>query len=759
MNPDSGHFEKIDDRYQSDLIEAVMSDVPIPILILSGGVVIWGNMSASRLFRSPSISYFKGTQLLSLSAPYQPDGSNSGPLLTSLLDKISPGKNTRFEWVFNRADGTEFDAKVTARQADPKHGPYQILTIVDNTAESSAIREILNLTTEAKKGNLKARVSTDGYHGDLLTLMLGINSMLDDILHPFRDMSKVLVHISHGDIGARLTTPYQGEHERIRTAVNGLAGVISDLQHEILSLTSAAREGKLAVRGNPELFKGAFAETIVEINQMLDAILTPIRHGNRVLQKISRGDLSERVEIECVGDHARIKNAINGVHDWLLGLISYVDKIAAGDMSADIGKASDKDQIVGPLIGMRDNIRSLILDVDLLVQAGNEGDLKRRVDSSRHRGDFRRIVDGMNHNLDLIITPVHEAMEVSGRYATYDFSRRVNPSLALAGDWIELKEALNEVGIHVSSAVGLINTEVTALREIAVQADMSVRDIAQGATSLAEIAQHVSINSERGGDGISQVLQAISDLAENVSDVAIQTGEVNRLADETNLLSRKGSDLARDAEIGMKEITVSTSEVVSLFHEITDEMKKISKISGIISDIASQTNLLALNAAIEAARAGEAGRGFAVVASEVKALALDSRKSAENISEMLTFLEQKTQRASTTMDKGAVSVQNGGIALKETLTVFNEILTSFELINARISELSRTTEHQAAVVEELAASVNEVNDLVGSTARDAVASAAATQEAAAAIDQVSGQVSEVTKVAGILEAEMQKFRI
>ena len=46
---------------------------------------------------------------------------------------------------------------------------------------------------------------------------------------------------------------------------------------------------------------------------MLDAILTPIRAGNRILQKIRKGDLSERVEIECVGDHARIKDAINAV--------------------------------------------------------------------------------------------------------------------------------------------------------------------------------------------------------------------------------------------------------------------------------------------------------------------------------------------------------------------------------------------------------------------------------------------------------------
>ena len=759
MAEGSGNEVGTEATYMRPLIKAVLNDIPMPILVLSGDIVTGCNDSALRLFHASDPGKLTERTLLSLSASHQPDGSSSGPLLEQILKKISIGKNTRFEWVFTKADGIDFDSKVTVRQADPGHGSSRIVTIVDNSAESSAIRRILTLAEEAKQGNLRARVSTEGYHGDLLTLMDAINSMLDDILHPFRDMSKILVKISNGDIHARNESTYKGEHEKIRSAVNGLADVVSDLQKEIIGLTTAAREGRLAERGHPERFKGAYAETIIGMNQMLDAILNPIRHGNRVLQKISRGDLSERVDIECVGDHANIKRAINGVHDWLTELISYVSRISEGDMSAVIEKASDKDQIHGPLIRMRDNIRELINDVDRLVQAGTAGDLKVRADSSRHQGDFRRIVDGMNRNLDSVIIPVEETMRVSGSYARYDFTRRMDSSQGLNGDWIALRDSLDDVGETVSSAVGLINDQVSALREISSQAEASIKDISQGAASLAEIVQHVSINSERGGNDINQVLQAIADLAENVSNVAVQTSEVNRLAEETNELSQKGSDLAKDAEQGMQEITDSTGEVVALFHEIMGEMKKISKISRMISDIASQTNLLALNAAIEAARAGEAGRGFAVVASEVKALALDSRKSAENISDMLTFLEQKAQRASDTMDKGAISVQNGGKALKETLSVFGRILESFSTINEHISDLSRTTEHQAAVVEEIAASVTEVSELVSSTARDSVASAAATEEAAAAIDQVSSQISDVTVVAGKLEMGMEKFRV
>jgi methyl-accepting chemotaxis protein len=93
-----------------------------------------------------------------------------------------------------------------------------------------------------------------------------------------------------------------------------------------------------------------------------------------------------------------------------------------------------------------------------------------------------------------------------------------------------------------------------------------------------------------------------------------------------------------------KAARVSSGQAVEAMQGIEKSSEQITRIIGVIDDIAFQTNLLALNAGVEAARAGDAGRGFAVVASEVRLLAQRASDSAREIKELISKAQSRWRR-------------------------------------------------------------------------------------------------------------------
>ncbi len=486
------------------------------------------------------------------------------------------------------------------------------------------------------------------------------------------------------------------------------------------TLSKSAIEGKFDTRINSEKHHGSYKKIVEGMNATLDAVIGPLNVAAEYIDNMSKGNIPTKITESYNGDFNVLKNNLN--------------------------------QCI-------EAINLLVDEAHMLVNAAVSGKLSTRADATKHQGDFRKIVEGVNHTLDSVIIPVNEALRVSKSYAEYDFTNRISTSLNLQGDWIQFNDALNNIGIKISEAVSLINKKVTELASGAEKAKANIQNISKGAHQIATNSNKVSENAEQGGRGISQVLRAMEDLNETVASVSKKAEFVSASSSEANNFAKNWIDLARQTEKAMKEIAKSAKDVDSIVNDINEQMNEIGKIVKLISDIANQTNLLALNAAIEVARAGDAGRGFAVVAAEVKSLAQDFRKSAENIAEMISSLQSKSKNATEAMSKSTTFVQEGNIALEQTLTAFNQIAESIENITQNNVEVASASEEQAASVEEVTASIHEVSEPVQNTSHEADNTAAATQETAAEIEEISNVVYNVVGIVDSVSQVMLKFKV
>jgi methyl-accepting chemotaxis protein len=493
---------------------------------------------------------------------------------------------------------------------------------------------------------------------------------------------------------------------------------------------------------------------------MAKSITGPVSQVADNLKELSKGHLGNRLKMsrkDEIGEMAGVMDQFSD--DLQIGMIGTMQKIAVGDLSTEMTAKDTQDEITPALMGTIQSLRALVDEANMLSRAAVAGDLSTRGNADKFKGGYMEIIQGVNETLEGVVAPVNEAMNVSNEYAQGNFTARFDENLKVQGDFVKFKAALNNIGIEVSKSLSIVNQQVGDLAASAEEANASVEEVSAGSAQVAKNASGVSINAEKATQGVEQVQKAMEDLSRTIQDVATKSELVAKIVQDTTNFSKEGMELAQKTEQGMQGITKSSNDVNQIIGEIKDQMDKISEIVSLITDLANQTNLLALNAAIEAARAGDAGRGFAVVATEVKSLAVESRASAERISEMIDNLQRQTVSAVDAVSASNAGVKEGSAALAETLSSFNKIVTAIDKISQNVSEVAAAAEEQAASVEEVTASVNEVGGLMQNTTSEATDAAAASEESSAAIDQITKVVANVNSIVDKVTKEISRFRV
>ena len=524
--------------------------------------------------------------------------------------------------------------------------------------------ELAKLIEYSHKGELSKRGDAAGFEGSYAEVIKGINQMLDAILLPIGEGNRILGQIAGGRVDELIAQTYQGDHEKMKQNVNNIALVMQRFKAELSKLIDYSNQGQLEKRGEADGFQGVFGEIIKGINQMLDAILLPIGEGNRILRQISGGNLRDKVMIDCKGDHQRMKDAINGVHTWFQELIAYVTAIANGDMNAKMGKASADDQIHEFLMLLKANIGGVVADADLLVKAALEGRLAVRADVSRHQGDYRKIVDGLNNTLEAVVGPLNMAASHIDRLSKGDIPAKVTENYA--GDYNTIKNSLNTLIESLSGFVIEVQEAAERVATSSNELNTSAQSLAQGATEQASSVQEISSSME-------EMSSAVKQNADN--------------AQQTAAISNKSS---QDGEMGGHAVA-----------DTVKAMKSIAEKIGIIEEIARQTNMLALNAAIEAARAGEHGKGFAVVAAEVRKLAERSQTAAKEISEVSISSVEIAERAGKLLGDIVPGIQKTSSLVQEINSSCNEQAQGVEQVTTAIQQLDQVIQQSSASTEEM----------------------------------------------------------
>ncbi|MCL7413266.1 MAG: methyl-accepting chemotaxis protein [ANME-2 cluster archaeon] len=537
----------------------------------------------------------------------------------------------------------------------------------------SVVSDINQLVEYTLDGKLDARADASTYKGDYADIITGVNNTLDAVIGPLNMAAEYIDRISKGDIPGKITDEYKGDFNEIKNNLNLCIDAIDGMVADVNTLVEYALEGQLDTRADASKHGGDFFKIINGINETLDAFVGPMNMAAEYIDRIASGDLPEKISDEYKGDFNEIKNNLNTCIDA---------------------------------------INEMVDDVNMLAEAVENGKLYVRADTSKHEGDFKTIVQGMNDTLNALAEPMQIASDVA---------------IKLASSAQELASSAQQMNATTESVAS------------------TVQQIAKGTQS-----QSIQIgNTSKTMESMATIVKEVASKSQSAADISVNASKI----------AQKGSEAAGNAAVKMNDIQKVVSESGAVVKELGGRSQEIGEIVQMITGIANQTNLLALNAAIEAARAGEAGRGFAVVADEVRNLAEESKQAADKIAVLIKEIQSETDKAVVSMESGTTEVEEGAKIVNEALTALENIAAGSQEVANVILEISAATEEQKSGIENVVKAIDEIAAVAEESAAGTEEASGATEEQTAAMEEVTSQAQDLANMGVELQRALERFTL
>ena len=503
------------------------------------------------------------------------------------------------------------------------------------------------LVKAALEGKLATRADATKHQGDFRKIVQGVNDTLDALIGPINVTAKYVDDISKGVIPPVITDNYNGDFNVIKTNLNAVVRMMSDLLKETDVIIKAAAEGELDKRANADLFLGGWKQLVAGVNDTITNIVDPLMVTADYVDKVSKGVIPPEITTVYKGQYNIIKNNLNMV----------------------VKMMSD-----------------LLRETDGLVKAALGGALSTRANASLFLGGWNELVAGVNMTLDSFLYPINDAAGILEKVADRDMTVRVQGNYQ--GDHAKIKEALNSAVDNLEKALAQVSDSTGQVSSASQQIASGSQNLAQGANEQASSLEEVSAS-----------LEEMASMTRQNADNALAA---KNLANEADGNTRTGLDAMgkmSSAINKIKESSDQTAKIVKTIDEIAMQTNLLALNAAVEAARAGEAGrgfaVVAEEVRNLAQRSAQAAKNTADMIAE----------SVRNAGDGVAIVDS----VAVSLDKIAGSIRKVNDLIGEIAAASKEQSQGIKEVNEAVVQMDKVTQQNAANAEESASSSEELS--------------------------------------------------
>ena len=572
-----------------------------------------------------------------------------------------------------------------------------------------------------REGKTRQRVRlglSSGAWGEMET---SINVLIDDLLWPTREVTRVIGAVAQGDLLQTVKLdvegrPLKGEFLQSAMIVNTMIKQLGVFTSEVTRVArEVGTEGKLGGQAQVPEVTGVWKDLTESVNSMASNLTAQVRNIADVTIAVANGDLSKKITVDVRGEILQLKEAINTMVDQLRSFASEVTRVARevgtdgklGGQAIVPGVAGTWKDLTNSVNAMCGNLTAQVRNIAQVTTAVARGDLSRKI-TVDVRGEILELKDTINTMVDQLNAFASEVTRVAREVGTEGKLGGQAQVPGVAGTWKDLTDSVNFMAGNLTA---------------------QVRNIADVATAIAggDLSKKITVNVSgeilQLKETINTMVDQLNAFAGEVTRVAREVGTEGRLGGQANVLGVAGTwkDLTDSVNSMASNLTAQVRNIAEVSTAIAsgDLSKKITvdvrgeilELKDTINTMVDQLNAFAGEVTRVAREVGTEGKlgGQAIV----RGVAGTWKDLTDSVNSMASNLTGQVRNIAEV----ATAVAQGDLSKKITVNVSGEILQLKETLNTMVDQLNAF----AAEVTRVAREVGTEGKLGGQAAVPGVA--------------------------------------